>query len=45
MIVVDFAAGPDVRLSVPRMVFEKRSSYGPSITLPNISLSADALSS
>ena len=41
MMVVDFAASPDVRLSAPRVLFEKRFSFGQSITIPNVSLSAD----
>jgi Tol biopolymer transport system component len=41
MMVVDFTAAPDVRLSAPRVLFEKRFSFGQSITLPNVSLSAD----
>ena len=41
MMVVDFTAEPRVRLSAPRVLFEKRFSFGQSITLPNVSLSAD----
>ena len=41
MMVVALTAAPDVRLSAPRVLFEKRFSFGQSITLPNVSLSAD----
>ena len=41
MMVVDFTASSDVHLSAPRVLFEKRFSFGQSITLPNVSLSAD----
>ncbi len=41
MLAVDLTTTPDVRLSEPRVLFEKRFSFGQSITLPNISLSDD----
>jgi serine/threonine protein kinase len=41
MMAVDVTTVPDVRLGEPQVLFEKRFSFGQSVTLPNISLSAD----
>jgi Tol biopolymer transport system component len=41
MMAVDFSATPDVRLGTPVMLFEHRYEFGPNLTVPNYSLSAD----
>jgi len=41
MQVVDVQTSPDVRLSSPRTLFERRYSFGPNLTVPNYSLSRD----
>jgi Tol biopolymer transport system component len=41
MMAVDFTAAPDVRLGAPVTLFERRYQFGPNITVPNYSLSAD----
>jgi Tol biopolymer transport system component len=34
--------GPKPRLSTPRLLFERRYSFGPNLTIPNYSMSADS---
>ena len=41
MMAVDFSAVPDVRLGAPVMLFDHRYAFGPNLTVPNYSLSAD----
>ena len=38
---VDVTTSPDVRLSPPRMVFERPYAFGQNLTMPNYSLSLD----
>jgi serine/threonine-protein kinase len=41
MLAVDVTTTPDVRLGAPRVLFERRYAFGPNVTFPNFSLSAD----
>jgi hypothetical protein len=41
MLAVDVTSIPVVRLSPPRLLFERRYSFGPNITIANYSLSSD----
>ena len=41
MLAVDVTTAPDVHLGTPHVLFERRYTFGPNITFPNYSLSAD----
>ena len=41
LLVVELTTTPDVKLSTPRVVFERRYTFGQNITIPNYSISPD----
>jgi Tol biopolymer transport system component len=41
MMAVDLTTTPDVHLGTPQVLFDRRYEFGPNITFPNYSLSAD----
>lgn len=41
MVEVEVTTTPEVRLSAPRVLFDRRYQFGPNLTFPNYSLSPD----